>query len=49
MMSVVDMLNRKYGRDIVMWAANPKGRWGTKAGRRSLRYTTRLSDVLLLK
>ena len=48
-MPVVDMLNRKYGRDTVRWAAaNPKGRWRTKAARRSPRYTTRLSDVPLL-
>jgi len=33
---VVDMLNRKYGRDTVRLAAvNPKGRWRTKAARRS--------------
>ncbi len=49
-MPVVDMLNRKYGRDTVrLAAANPKGRWRTKAARRSPLYTTRLSDVPLLR
>jgi DNA polymerase V len=48
-MPVVDMLNRKYGRDTVrLAAANPKGVWRTKAGQRSPRYTTRLEDVPLL-
>jgi hypothetical protein len=46
MMPVVDMLNRKYGRDTVRWAvANPKGRWKIRAGWRSTLYTLRLSDV----
>jgi DNA polymerase V len=46
---VVDMLNKKYGRDTVRLAgANPKGRWRTKAGLRSPCYTTRLSDVPIL-
>lgn len=45
-MPVMDMLNRKYGRDTVRLAgANPKGRWMTRAGRRSPRYTTRLGEV----
>ena len=45
-MPVVDVLNRKYGRDTVrLAAANPKGRWMTKAERRSPRYTTRLREV----
>jgi DNA polymerase V len=44
----VDMLNRKYGRDTVRWAANPKGRWRTKAGKRSPRYTMKLTEVPLL-
>jgi DNA polymerase V len=49
-MPVVDMLNKKYGRDTVRLAgANPKGRWRTRAAVRSPRYTTKLSDVLLLK
>ena len=49
-MPVVDMLNRKYGRDTVrLAAANPEGGWRMKAGRRSPRYTTRLSDVPLLR
>lgn len=48
-MPVVDMLNRKYGRDTVRWAAaNPKGRWKTKAGRMWPRHTPRLSDAPLL-
>ena len=47
---VVDMLNQKYGRDTVRLAAvNPKGRWRTKAAKRSARYTTKLSDVLRLE
>jgi DNA polymerase V len=49
-MPVVDMLNRKYGRDTVRWAAaNPKGRCRTKVVSRSPRYTTKLSEVLRLK
>jgi DNA polymerase V len=45
-MPVVDMLNRKYGRDTVRWArARLDDRWRTKAARCSPRYTTRLSDV----
>jgi hypothetical protein len=44
------MLNRKYGRDTVRLAsANPKGRCRTKAARRSPLYTTRLSDMPLLR
>jgi DNA polymerase V len=49
-MPVVDILNKRYGRDTVRLAgANPKGRWRTKAGWRSPRYTTRLSEVPLLQ
>jgi len=41
-MPVVNMLNKKYGRDTVRLAgANLKGRWRTKAMRRSPQYTTR--------
>jgi DNA polymerase V len=44
---VVNMLNRKYGRDTVRLAgSNPQGRWRTKAARRSPRYTTKLKEVL---
>lgn len=47
---VMDRLNRKYGRDAVrLGRGNQKGRWKTKATRTSPRYTTRLSDVPLLK
>jgi DNA polymerase V len=46
---VVDMLNKKYGRDTVRLAgANPQGRWRTKAAKRSPRYTTKLSEVPLI-
>jgi DNA polymerase V len=49
-MPVVDMLNKRYGRDTVRLAgANPKGRWRTKAAKRSPRYTTTLAEVLPLK
>ncbi len=49
-MPVVDMLNKKYGRDTVRLAgANPKGRWRTKAAKRSPRYTTKLGEVLRLE
>lgn len=45
-MPVVDLLNKKYGRDTVRLArANPKGRWRTKAAKRSPRYTTKIADV----
>jgi DNA polymerase V len=48
-MPVVDMLNKKYGRDTVRLAgANPKGRGRTKAAKRSPRYTTKLSEVPLI-
>lgn len=48
-MPVVDMLNRKYGRDTVRWArAKPEGRWKTRAAMTSPRYTTRLTDVPVL-
>jgi DNA polymerase V len=41
-MPVVDRLNKKYGRDKVrLVEANPKGRWRTKAAKRSPRYTTK--------
>jgi hypothetical protein len=47
---VVDMLNKKYGRDTVRLAgANPKGRWRTKAAKRGPRNTTKLTEVLRLK
>jgi DNA polymerase V len=50
MMPVVDMLNKKYGRDTVRLAAViPKGWWRAKAAKRSPRYTTKLTEVLLLK
>lgn len=49
-MPVVDRLNKKYGRDTVRLAgANPKGRWRTKAAKRSPRYTTKLAEVLRLE
>jgi DNA polymerase V len=45
-MPVVDMLNRKYGRDTVrLAAARTDGRWKTKAARSSPRYTTRFSEI----
>ena len=48
-MPVVDMLNRRYGRDTARPAgANPKGRWRTKAAKRSPRYPTKLSEVPLI-
>jgi DNA polymerase V len=48
-MPVVNMLNKKYGRDTVRLAgANPKGRWRTKAAKRSPRYTTKLAEVPLI-
>jgi DNA polymerase V len=44
---VVDLLNKKYGRDTVRLAGtNPKGRWKTKAARRSPRYTTKLKELV---
>lgn len=44
------MLNRKYGRDTMRLAgANPLGWCRTKVARRSPPYTTRLSDVPLLR
>jgi hypothetical protein len=47
---VVDMLNKKYGRDTVRLAgANPKGCWRTKAAKRSPRYTTKLAEVPRLR
>jgi len=46
---VVDMLNKKYGRDTVRLAGvNPKGRRRTKAAPASPLYTTKLTDVRLL-
>ena len=49
-MPVVDMLNKRYGRDTVRLAGvNPKGRWRTKAAKRSPRYTTKLAEVLRVK
>ena len=48
-MPVVDMLNKKYGRDTVRLArANPKGRWKTRAAKRSPRYTTKPAEVPLI-
>jgi DNA polymerase V len=49
-MPVVDMLHKKYGRDTVRLAGvNPKGRWRTRAAKRSPRYTTKLAEVLRLE
>ena len=49
-MPVVDMLNKKYGRDTVRLAGtNPKGRWRTRADKRSPRYTTKLAEVPRLR
>jgi DNA polymerase V len=49
-MPIVDMINRKYGRDTVRLArANPRGRWKTKFEHRSPHYTTRLLDILAIK
>jgi len=45
-MPVVDMLNKRYGRDTVRLAGcNPKCRWRTKVAKRSPRYITKLLDV----
>lgn len=45
-MPVVDVLNKRYGRDTVRLAgANPKGRWRTKGAKRSPHYTTKLAEV----
>lgn len=45
-MEAVDLINRKYGRDIVRFAvAQPHGHWRTKVEYCSPHYTTRLSDV----
>jgi DNA polymerase V len=47
LMSAVDGLNIKFGRDTVRYGAvNPEGDWRTKFLRRSRCYTTRLCDVL---
>jgi hypothetical protein len=49
MLVVKDMLNKKYRRDTVRLAgANLKGRWRTKAAKRSPRYTTKLAEVPLI-
>jgi hypothetical protein len=49
-MPVVNMLNKKYGRDTVRLAGvKQKGRWRTKAAKRGSRYTTKLAEVLILK
>lgn len=48
-MRAVDDINRRLGRDTIRFgAANPAGRWQTKALRRSRRYTTCLEEVLKL-
>ena len=48
-MPVVDMLSKKYGRDTVRLAGtNPRGLWRTRAAKRSPRYATKLTDVLLI-
>ena len=47
LMSAVDDLNAKFGKDTVRFGAvNPAGGWQTKFLRRSRCYTTRLRDVL---
>ena len=46
-MTAVDAINRRWGRDTVrLGAAKPKGRWRAKFEKRSPSYTTRLKDVL---
>jgi DNA polymerase V len=48
-MPVMDRLNAKYGRETVrLGVARPGGRWKTKAGRTSPRYTTRLDEIVTL-
>jgi DNA polymerase V len=46
-MKAVDDINKRLGRDTIRFGiVKPKGRWQTKALRRSRRYTTCLSEVL---
>jgi DNA polymerase V len=48
-MKAVDEINRRHGHDTVRFGvAQPKGRWQTKALKRSQCYTTRLKDVLCI-
>jgi hypothetical protein len=48
-MPLFDMLHKRYGLDTVRLAgANPKGRWRTKAAKRSRRYTTKLAEMLFV-
>ncbi len=50
LMEAVDGLNEKFGRDSVrcgMFAL--KGRWSTRSGQRSPRYTTRWDEILRVK
>ncbi|HEX6622470.1 MAG TPA: DUF4113 domain-containing protein, partial [Pyrinomonadaceae bacterium] len=35
--------------DVRLAGVNPKGRWRTRAARRSPRYTTKLAEALLVK
>jgi DNA polymerase V len=49
-MKAVDEINRRHGHDTVRFGvAQPKGRWQTKALKRSQCYTTRLKDVLYVR
>lgn len=49
-MKAVDEINRRHGHDTVRFGvAQPKGRWQTKALKRSQCYTTRLKDVLCIR
>jgi DNA polymerase V len=46
-MTAVDEINRKFGRNTVRFAvANPNGAWQGKCAYRSPRYTTRLNEVM---
>ena len=48
-MPAVHMPNKEYSRHTVRAAGvNLKGRWRTKVAKRSLRYTTKLSDIVLI-
>jgi len=49
LMSVIDRLNRKFGRDCVRYGVFPEqGKWKTRFNKRSPRYTTKWDEILVI-
>jgi DNA polymerase V len=49
LMKAMDEINKKFGRDTIRIAVAQKGKWQTKAERRSPRYTTNLNELIKVR